>query len=963
MSTLKELELDYETRSEADLKRIGPYLYALHPSTEVLCVSWALGDEEPKIWWPDHPKFSTGTLEELVGHLLDEEVIICAHNAGFERCITRFVLSRYVGLQSKSNKLRDLEANRFQCSAAQAAAVAIPRSLEGASLVMGLSEQKDMDGNRLVKKYMKPRPAWRKWKATRARLEPKKYYDDDFELMAIGEYCIQDVKVERLLKKSLPPLTPYERLVWLKNQEMNSHGFSVDTEAVEIIRNLMRKEVKRLERELVELTDGAVTTAGQRDKFIEWLRTRGVEIPNLRAKVVEEFLKDETLEPKAKRALKIRAMVSKTSNKKYHVLSERVGPDGRVRDLALYHGASTGRETGTGFQPHNLPRGTIEVSSDYAIDIIKETKDLEEIEFLVGPPFEVFSSSIRGMIKATDGYEIIAADLNAIECRVLNWVAGNEDVLEAFRNNEDPYRKMASRIFGEPMDSITSSQRFLGKTAELGCLAPDTEVLTDSGYKKLIDINLTDKLWDGVEWINHEGVKLMGRKPVIKVMGVEATEDHLFMLKNYQWLPFASLAENRDSLRSAIEAAQLPLGVTLSPRTATASQHWQSRAHAVGLQSIPSRWVTSGAVNLKAAIDALKKTALRLIKDTGVTPISYLTTSIARDFLTAYLLLSVGAIRKLAGPTVTTAVEVLKSLSLGEKTALNFLAISPVLGAGIDHRSKWTASTLIKGTSPVTYASLLNQKTVKIKEAWPLSVEKSKDLKLVYDIVNAGPRNRFTIKCEGGHLIAHNCGYQMGADRFYQTCIEWGVPDVTEDLAKLAVKVYRESHSKVVRAWGLAERAATEAILKKGTTIKVLKCAWHYDGSFLWCQLPSGRSLAYKSPSVRMVKTPWGDMVRKLYYWSVDSKTKKWKEQGSYGGHAVENICQGIARDVTVSGILNISRAGYRYLFQCHDEIISEKLVGTGSVKEFVALMTAAPPWAKGLPISAEGWSGPRYKK
>lgn len=675
MSTLKELELDYETRSEADLKRLGPYLYALHPSTEVLCVSWALGDEEPKIWWPNSPKFSTGTLEELVGHLLDPEVIICAHNAGFERCITRFVLSRYARLPVTLNALEALDASRFQCSAAQAAAVAIPRNLEGAALVMGLSEQKDMEGNRLVKKYMKPRPAWRKWKATGHGLEPKKYYADDFELMAIGEYCVQDVKVERLLKKSLPPLTPYERLVWLKNQEMNSHGFSVDTEAVEIIRNLMRKEVKRLEAELVDLSDGAVTTAGQRDKFIEWLRTRGVEIPNLRAKVVEEFLKDETLEPKAKRALKIRAMISKTSNKKYHVLAERVGPDGRVRDLALYHGASTGRETGTGFQPHNLPRGTIDVSSDYAIDVIKKTKDLEEIEFLAGPPFEVFSSSIRGMIKATDGYEIIAADLNAIECRVLNWVAGNEDVLEAFRNNEDPYRKMASRIFGEPMDSITGAQRFLGKTAELGC------------------------------------------------------------------------------------------------------------------------------------------------------------------------------------------------------------------------------------------------------------------------------------------------GYQMGADRFYQTCIEWGVPDVTEDLAKLAVKVYRESHSKVVRAWGLAERAATEAVIKKGTTIRVLKCAWHYDGSFLWCELPSGRRLAFKSPSVRMVKTPWGDKVRKLYYWSVDSKTKKWKEQGSYGGHIVENICQGIARDVTVSGILNISNAGYRYLFQCHDEIISEKEAGTGSVEEFVKLMTATPPWAKGLPIAAEGWSGPRYKK
>lgn len=666
--------MDYETRSEADLRVLGAHRYSNHESTDVLCVGYKLGDSDTKLWVPGDRKMSTGSCGELVSLLLDPSVLVSAHNAFFEQCITKFVLSRYVrGAEARA--LEALTPHRFKCTAAKAAAVALPRNLEGAAKVLNLAKQKDMVGNRLVKKYMKPRPAWTKWKAGgRVGAEPAKWYKDEFELWQIYDYCVQDVEVEHLLDKALPDLTPFEREVWIINQEMNMRGVQIDVATVRKIIGLMREETKVLQAEARRLTNGEVTSVLQRDALLKWLDKNGMALKDLRAGTVTEALESEWLKGSPRRVLEIRKQISKTSNKKYAAMAARAGEDGRVRDLALYHGASTGRESGTGLQVHNLPRGTIDTSSDFAIDLINDTEGLDLIRFIYGSPFEVFSSCIRGMITATPGYEIIDADLNAIECRVLNWIAGNEEVLNAFTMGEDPYVIMASRIFGVSKDQINSAMRFLGKTAELGC------------------------------------------------------------------------------------------------------------------------------------------------------------------------------------------------------------------------------------------------------------------------------------------------GYQMGKDRFYQTCVEWGVPDVTPGLAAKAVAVYRTTHPQVVGAWNLIERAAIHAVTKGGA-VSVCKTKWFCKDSFLWCQLPSGRRIAFYGPTVKMMATPWGDKAPKLYHWQVDPKTKQWVNRPTYGGKLTENVVQAIARDVTVSGIMQTSKAGYKYMFQVHDEIISEVKIGEGSVEHYAKLMSTQPAWAKGLPIKAAGWRGPRYKK
>ena len=68
------------------------------------------------------------------------------------------------------------------------------------------------------------------------------------------------------------------------------------------------------------------------------------------------------------------------------------------------------------------------------------------------------------------------------------------------------------------------------------CLAGDTEVLTDSGWQQIANINASDKVWDGVEWVNHDGVVSKGVQPVMVLNGVRLTPDHLILIGG-QWVP------------------------------------------------------------------------------------------------------------------------------------------------------------------------------------------------------------------------------------------------------------------------------------------------------------------------------------------------------------------------------------------------------------------------------------------
>lgn len=443
--------LDFETRSELDLRKVGAVKYACHPSTQAYVCRYKVNGRRYR-WRPDCEPMSK-LLRAILAR--DEDFTIVAHNAFFEYCIFKFCIRVPVII------------SQFNCTASRAAAMALPRNLEGVGAVLGLPIQKDMDGNRLMKKWMKPRRAWKSWdESGRQGREPAKWWCDDFEFMAIDEYCATDVDVCELIDSKLPELVPFERELWLINQKMNERGINIDVPTVKKVLKYHNEEVSRLQAMASALSNGAFTSVLQRDAVLKFLATQGVYLSDLRIGTVEEALKNK-LPVKAKRVLQIRTRLSKSSVKKYQAMVDRAIGD-RVCDLTLYHGAATGRDAGRGLQVHNFPRGTIK-NTDYAIEEIIKSEHYEDLELLFGDTSRVYSSCLRGMITASPGYTLMAADLNAIECRVLNWVAGQDDAIRDFREGVDRYKVMAAWIFNKDILDIDDAERFLGKTAVLGC--------------------------------------------------------------------------------------------------------------------------------------------------------------------------------------------------------------------------------------------------------------------------------------------------------------------------------------------------------------------------------------------------------------------------------------------------------------------------------------------------------------
>ncbi|MBK8260108.1 MAG: hypothetical protein IPK80_02085 [Nannocystis sp.] len=108
--------------------------------------------------------------------------------------------------------------------------------------------------------------------------------------------------------------------------------------------------------------------------------------------------------------LEIRKALSKSSVKKYQAFEKRASEDdGRVRDILLYHGASTGRDSGTGIQIQNFPRGLIKVEKARpyaAVENVIEC-DPETLKCLYGDDLSIlFSALLRNMIQASPGKEL-----------------------------------------------------------------------------------------------------------------------------------------------------------------------------------------------------------------------------------------------------------------------------------------------------------------------------------------------------------------------------------------------------------------------------------------------------------------------------------------------------------------------------------------------------------------------------
>lgn len=208
-------------------------------------------------------------------------------------------------------------------------------------------------------------------------------------------------------------------------------------------------------------------------------------------------------------------------------------------------------------------------------------------------------------------------------------------------------------------------------------------------------------------------------------------------------------------------------------------------------------------------------------------------------------------------------------------------------------------------------------------------------------------------------------GYQGGVGAI-NTMAKPSGRTFTKEQAEEMKNAWRERHPKIVQFWSRLENAAIEAVLRPGQKITVNnKISYLKNGSFLWCQLPSKRVIAYPYPEIRQFETPWGQMKDGLTYMGEDPYTKKWERQKSYGGHLAENVTQADSACLLRETLENLHTVKLPVVMHVHDEIVCEvpEAEGESSLKRLVELMEVVPPWAYGLPLAAKGWSGKRYRK
>jgi DNA polymerase len=453
-----EMNTDVETRSAVDLRKAGAARYFEDETTDVLLAAFQLPDGRELLW------DRTQDCPDDVAHHIRSGGIVPCFNAMFEYLAFKHVLHpRYGFPMPRIEQMSD--------TMAWAAAMSIPQSLDGAAQAMGLANQKDKDGQRLIRKFSMPRKAKKGEVPGRLYWNEPADHPEDFH--KFGVYCIGDTRVEKELREKCVPLSDYEQRVWEFTARMNLLGAHIDRRLVEALLDVTEQAKEVLDRRMARATGFEITACSQVAALTNWLKMQGVPAEKLNKNAIEDLLATE-LPDAARDAVEIRKEAAKTSTAKLVAMRDYMGTDGRVRGMFLYHGAGTGRWAGRGPQPQNFPRGTYTIKdAEAAVDDFL-LGNAAWIDLTYGLPMSAVSDMLRSCITASPGNRLLAADYSSIESRVIAWLAGEQwkiDAFVAYDEGRGPgmYELMGSRIFSKPPEKVTKDERQASKSTELGC--------------------------------------------------------------------------------------------------------------------------------------------------------------------------------------------------------------------------------------------------------------------------------------------------------------------------------------------------------------------------------------------------------------------------------------------------------------------------------------------------------------
>lgn len=488
---MREVHLDSETYSDVPLKD-GTHRYA--ERAEVMLVTYAHGDGPVHCWDltvdPTPPA-------DLVEAAHDPDVRFVTQNGGmFDRVVFKHCRRMRWFFEA-------VPIERWYDTRVQALAHSLPGGLDALCQIFNVAdEDKKLDGKQLIQLFCKP-PAknLKRGRATR--------HTHPNEWEAFKRYAIQDIPSMRAVHKKMPTWNYQggEMLLWHLDQAINMRGMCMDVGLAHAAIRAVDRAQKRLAARTVELTNGELQRATQRDKLLAHLLSEyGVDLPDLTKATLERRVEDTSLPWALRELLAIRLQACTTSTTKYKTLIRSVSADGRLRGTKQFCGAArTGRWAGRLFQPDNMARPTLKQAViDQGIEAMKA--DCEDL--ITDNVMELASNAVRGCIVAPRGKKLCVADLSNIEGRKLAWLAGEKWKLKAFadfdtvlgndgkwytgpefyaaalrreyiplelnekgepiRKGHDLYKLAYARAFNITADEVTKDGRQIGKVMELG---------------------------------------------------------------------------------------------------------------------------------------------------------------------------------------------------------------------------------------------------------------------------------------------------------------------------------------------------------------------------------------------------------------------------------------------------------------------------------------------------------------
>lgn len=945
---------DFETFSLEDVTKVGASRYARHESTEPLMLAYAFDDEAVKQWVPAEGQPMPAEVEDAV---LDDRILKYAWNKNFEWNIWTHSLD----MPTPHRAWRD--------PMVMALSLSLPGKLLKCGQVLRLDEKYlKQDGHRLINWFSKLRPATKTKPARRVH-----FHEQWAKWQEFLEYNRMDTESERKIYRILRKydLPDHEWELWHLDQEINDRGMPVNMDMCRNVIEVRDELVADRMQEMEEIT--RLENPNAQAQLLGWLRGEGYPFNDLKAghirRAMETF--DQTVEKGSRpnqsedyrRVLELRSEVSRTSTKKFDAVWSHTDSDGNLRNCFQFTGAGrTWRWAGRVFQPQNLakptkdldgltwgdtPGGHKYVTGGTQIEAARLLEQLtaEGVDMLFEKPVDAISGAVRTVVQAPPGYVFIDADLAAIENVVLGWMSKDPKILRVFRKGLDPYIDFATYLYGKPYAELfaeykdgNKSKRTIAKPGVLGCLKGDTPVLTDKGWKALVEIKSSDWLHDGVKWVRHSGVVYKGRQEVLCRAGLHATPDHRFLTREgwHEWqqvsqrLTFKSALDMGNGVFSKTEGLPgAPESYFFAPASAVENESYQDQT---SCEDYPL--VAPDALRRTVAPKSERESALICSTDWQI--VSTLRDRVAKTR------------RYLRIATTEDGAFLCDSLPL--RHGLNISSMS------------WTQTGLWKSIGSTT-TEIIGPETLD----WLPDPNKTLTAD-TWDILNTGEYARFAVLTDDGCVVAHNCGYMLGAGKQFENRqtgeIEatgllgyaWNMGvKLTPEESEKSVRVWRQTFEKAVNFWYDLQRAAFRTMKTKKETV-CGEVSFDRTGPFLRMNLPSGRSLHYLRPKLEDVLAPWGDYKMSLTYEGQNDKYQ-WDRISTHPGKLTENGDQAIARDILASGMMKAAKAGIPIVMHIHDQIV-------GLVKEeeadqwldvLIQCMTDRDPWMGDMPLKVAG--------